>query len=106
MSPKQPWPEHLLIVRATVAARVEVAWNRWYNEVHLPEITACPGFIASRRYVTEGPGGRSYVAIYALTGPEALVSAEFAARRGWSSFRPDVAATVELYRAIEGGQQP
>lgn len=99
-------PDCMLVVRAQVAVEVESAWNRWYNEVHLPEITACPGFIASRRYKAESAGGRRYIALYALERPEALESAEFAARRGWAEFKPHVSATVEVYGAIPGGCQP
>jgi hypothetical protein len=33
-------PEHIFVVDAEVDPSVEAAWNDWYNEVHLPEITA------------------------------------------------------------------
>ena len=99
-------PDCMLVVRAEVAVEVESAWNRWYNEVHLPEITACPGFISSRRYKAESAQGRHYIALYALERPEALESAEFAARRGWAEFTPHVSATVEVCGAIPGGSQP
>ena len=99
-------PDCMLVVRAEVAAEVEDAWNHWYNTVHLPEITACPGFLSSRRYVSRRNDGRSYVTVYALERPDALESAEFAARRGWTEFGPHVRATVEVYGAIEGGRQP
>jgi hypothetical protein len=78
---------HLFIVAASVEPAVEDDWNRWYNEVHLPEIGACPGFRSAQRYRTEdAKGGRRYVAIYELDGPEAMQSAELAARRGWAQF--------------------
>ncbi|MBV8398159.1 MAG: hypothetical protein JOZ17_05415, partial [Acetobacteraceae bacterium] len=48
---------HLLIVTATVDSQVEDAWNRWYDETHLPEIVACPGFRSGQRYVTTAPDG-------------------------------------------------
>ena len=35
-------PQCLLVVRAEVEPGIEAAWNRWYDEVHLPEIAACP----------------------------------------------------------------
>ena len=54
----------------------------------------------------KAPQGRRYIALYALERPEALESAEFAARRGWAEFTPHVSATVEVYGAIEGGRQP
>jgi hypothetical protein len=44
----------LLIVTAEVDAAVEADWNRWYDDVHLPDALACPGVLAGRRYVTSG----------------------------------------------------
>ena len=36
-------PGCLLIVVAEVDAEVEAEWNRWYDEVHLPDALRCPG---------------------------------------------------------------
>jgi hypothetical protein len=63
--------EHIFVVDAEVDPSVEAAWNEWYNTVHL-EITACPGFRQSARYVSEHDGMRHYVAVYELDQPEAL----------------------------------
>ncbi|MEA2813650.1 MAG: hypothetical protein QOI93_1347, partial [Rhodospirillaceae bacterium] len=35
-------PNCLLIVTAEVDASVEADWNRWYDDVHLPDALACP----------------------------------------------------------------
>ncbi len=78
--------KQILVVTATVDPAVEDAWNRWYNEVHLPEIAACPGFRSAQRYVAEEPQGRRYIALYELDSAAAVESAEFAARRGWGPF--------------------
>ena len=45
-------PNCLLIVTAEVDTAVEADWNRWYDDVHLPDALACPGVLAGRRYVT------------------------------------------------------
>ncbi len=87
--------KELLVVAASVDLSVEEEWNRWYNEIHLPEIVACPGFRSAQRYVADEPQGRRYIAIYELDHPGALESAEFAARRGWGPF----AAHVEFRTA-------
>lgn len=92
--------EHIFVVDAEVDLSVEAAWNEWYNKVHLPEITACPGFRQSARYVSEHDGMRHYVALYELDGPEALHSAEFNQRRGWREFTGKVKWTSRLYRRI------
>ena len=47
-------PNCILVVTAEVDAEIEVAWNRWYYEVHLPDALACPGVLSGRRYVSIG----------------------------------------------------
>lgn len=93
-------PACLLRVAAEVEPAVEADWNRWYDEVHLPEIVGCPGFRHAARYVAEADGKRFYQALYDLAGPEALDSAEFAQRRGWDRFRPQLQWTTRLGRRI------
>jgi hypothetical protein len=90
-----PW---LLIVDVAVDPTIEDAWNEWYDTVHLPEIADCPGFAEAARYVSEGADGRHYVAVYDISGPEALDTAEFASRRGWAEFADHVTADVRVYR--------
>jgi antibiotic biosynthesis monooxygenase (ABM) superfamily enzyme len=99
-----PLPQHVFVVDAEIDPSVEAAWNRWYTEVHLPEIAACPGFRQSARYVAERDGKRHYLAIYEVDGPEALASAEFNARRGWGEFAGKVTWTSRLYRRIATGE--
>ena len=92
--------DYLLVVTSRPEPAIEDDWNRWYAEVHLPEIADCPGFGAARRYRHDAPGERSYLAVYEVDGPEALQSAEFNARRGWGPFAGKVAWTTRLYRRI------
>ncbi len=95
-----PFPQYIFAVDAAVDPAVEAAWNRWYNETHLPEITACPGFRQSGRYVSEQDGARHYIALYEVDNPEALRSAEFDQRRGWREFAGHVTWTSRLYQRI------
>ncbi len=100
----------LLIVTAEIAPDQEEAWNRWYDEEHLPEAVACPGVLSGARYVSEGKaalssGGehsssdaRTYMAIYQLEGPEALHTQEFKAMRGWSRFSDHVTSRTQVFR--------
>lgn len=92
----------VLIVDVAVDSMVEDEWNDWYDNEHLPEITACPGFIRSARYVSEDRvnGKRRYLTAYELESHEAIESREFGSRRGWGRFRDDVNAKVTLYRRI------
>lgn len=93
-------PAWLLRVAAEVEPGVEAEWNRWYDEVHLPEIVDCPGFLRAARYVAALDGQRFYQALYELRGAEALESAAFASRRGWDRFRPHLRWTTRLGRRI------
>jgi hypothetical protein len=80
---------------------VEEEWNRWYDEVHVPEMVDCPGWVSGERYVTEDESGkRHYISLYELEGPEALKSEEFEARRGWREYTPHVKHTSRLYRRV------
>ena len=105
-------PDCLLIVTARIDPDREAEWNRWYNEVHLPESLACPGVLAGRRYLASGPaatsdhGGRAedaartYVAVYELAGPEALETPEFAAMRGWYQFADGIVSRTQVFQAL------
>lgn len=93
-------PENLLIVEVKVDPTVEEQWNRWYNDEHLPEIVACPGFRSGQRYVADEGAGRRYVTIYELDTPAALTSAEFAARRGWGPFVDKVEFKTRRYSRV------
>ena len=104
------FPPCLLIVTAEIEASEEAAWNRWYDDVHLPDALACPGVLAGARYISEGDaaltdkGTRtlssavSYTTIYELEGPEALETAEFKAMRGWDRFTAHITSKTQVYR--------
>jgi hypothetical protein len=95
-----PIGKDLLVVWVTVAAEVEIPWNKWYDEEHLPEVAQCPGFLSAQRYVTQDGGKRRYLTIYELENPDALKSTEFAARRGWGRFAPDVEFSTASYARL------
>ncbi len=102
-------PRYLLIVHAEIEPSVEDAWNKWYDEEHLPDALACPGVLSGSRYVSVGDasltrdGGkstsstRSYVAIYELCGPEALETPEFIGMRGWYQFTDKITARTQVF---------
>jgi hypothetical protein len=57
-------PQGILYVESRpVSPEREDEYNRWYNETHLPEVVALPGFVAARRFNPEDADG-PYVAIY------------------------------------------
>ena len=63
----------LLLVMTDIDAANETDFNRWYEEEHLDERMAIPGFINARRF-TAIEGGPKYLALYDLESPKVLQS--------------------------------
>ncbi len=65
----------LFIVMAKVPPEKEDAYNRWYNEDHMPKaLERFPGVISGRRYkITDGGDGYNYLAIYEYESFEKLM---------------------------------
>lgn len=63
----------LLLVMMDIDPEHEEDFNRWYDEEHVPERKAIPGFLTARRYRAV-EGGPKYLAIYELENPEVLES--------------------------------
>jgi hypothetical protein len=59
----------LLLNAMNVAPEAEDDFNAWYDEEHLPALSAVPGTLAARRYKSP-EGSHRYVAIYHLESPE------------------------------------
>lgn len=55
-----------MVVRSGPAAGQEDEFNRWYDQVHLPEILSVPGFVSGRRYRSSGPSDYPYLAVYEI----------------------------------------
>ena len=101
-------PNCLMIVTAEVDDAVEAEWNRWYDEVHLPDALACPGVLRGRRYVSSGAVSESdrgkrrglsaklYTTVYELGSPAAAETKEFKAMRGWAHFTPHVRSQTRV----------
>lgn len=68
----------LLFTGTDVDPAHEDALNRWYDERHVPQRAAVPGFLTARRWQAV-EGGPKYLAIYDLAGPEVLQSPEYKA---------------------------
>jgi hypothetical protein len=102
----------LMIVTAEIDAEVEADWNKWYDEVHLPDALACPGVLSGRRYASIGDvssidrgerttsAAKIYTTVYELAGPEALETPEFNAMRGWYDFSGRIRASTRVIRAL------
>jgi len=63
----------LLLVMMDIDPEHEADFDRWYEEEHIPERMAIPGFVSARRFRAV-EGGPKYLALYELESPEALDS--------------------------------
>jgi hypothetical protein len=66
----------LLLFMTDIDPALEVEFNRWYEEEHLGERMAIPGFITARRFQAI-EGSPKYLAIYDLESPDVLQSAPY-----------------------------
>ena len=66
----------LLLMMTDIAPANDADFNRWYEEEHLDERMAIPGFINARRF-TALEGGPKYLALYDLESPDVLQSAAY-----------------------------
>jgi hypothetical protein len=73
------------IVRVDIDAEHEAAFNAWYEDTHVPQLLACPGWLSAQRFVSVGTGPR-YAAIYDVAGPWAFETPEFLAVKGFGPF--------------------
>lgn len=69
---------HILVVRASTPEGIsEERFNAWYNEEHIPERLAIPGFHWAARYINVGGPGPRHMALYALKDESVLQSREY-----------------------------
>ena len=66
----------ILTFTADISADLDANFNRWYEEEHIPERLAIPGFLRACRYKAVS-GGPKYLAIYEVTGPEVFETPEY-----------------------------
>lgn len=102
----------ILLVRTDTPSGIsEDRFNTWYNEEHIPERLAVPGFRWAARYVNvDGPGPR-HLALYGLASQDVLESPEYKKLMepgNWSTetalIFPALMGTLERYvLAVKGG---
>jgi len=69
-------PQGLLLFMTDIDPALEDEFHRWYEEEHVPERMAIPGFITARRFRAL-EGGPKYLALYDLDSPDVLQSASY-----------------------------
>ena len=71
----------LLLTMTEPPPRLEEEFNAWYDDEHMAERLAVPGFRSARRWVADAkPGEGKYLATYELDSPGVLTSAVYLAR--------------------------
>lgn len=83
---------HLMLAFSEPAEGKTVEFNRWYDEVHVPQVLATPGFVAVTRYCVEQHPDMSrsrfrYLAIYEIE-TEDLAGVQRALGRRAAGFTP------------------
>jgi hypothetical protein len=66
----------LLLNAMNIAPEREAEFNEWYDKEHIPALAAVPGVFCARRF-RGSSGNRKYVALYSLTTPDVVESAEW-----------------------------
>ena len=91
----------LMEIRVNIAPEKEQEFNQWYNNVHVPEIVAVPGFISGRRFQRVSGDEIKYMALYELESLDALRSEAFKQVRGWHGFEAYILKeSWNVYRQI------
>jgi hypothetical protein len=79
--------DFVLVTSSDVISGQEAAFEEWYNETHVPEILACPGFLSAARYRCID-GEPMFLALYDLDRPDALETPEMKRVHGWGPMTP------------------
>ena len=96
----------LLMVWTEVPADKEDDYNAWYNEEHIAERLAIPGFLSAARYESDSPGAPKHLAMYELENIGVMTSDAYLSVRAnpteWTKrCSPDVIATTYIRNTYE-----
>lgn len=102
-------PDYKLVVLSNPTAEREDEYNDWYNNQHLQDVVAVPGFLSAQRYRLNDAMGydhaHRYLAIYELDSSDAANSvAELLRRRGTEAMF--ISEALDLDGAIAGVFEP
>jgi len=76
-APSQHIGNTVLVVTMEVDEADEAEFNKWYNEQHLPERMAIPGYVSARRFKLEGDNNNNalkYLCIWEMEDGSPLQS--------------------------------
>jgi hypothetical protein len=90
--------KYIMVVGTSPAAGQEAEFNKWYDEIHIPEVCEIPGITGAKRFASDpsAPGERPYLAIYDLeTDDPSAVMAELTRRNVAGEMRMTPAFDLE-----------
>jgi hypothetical protein len=97
----------IVVATAELVPGKDDAFNRWYNEKHVPDLWTCPGFLSVRRYECtadvlapeSGIPEPRFLAIFELQSEDALTTPELDAVKGYGPMTQYVRSTSSrIYR--------
>ncbi|WP_433607146.1 hypothetical protein ACQP2P_31995 [Dactylosporangium sp. CA-139114] len=93
---------HQLLIYTGPVPGLEADYHRWYDEVHVAEVLALPGFVAAGRYATDGPA--RFAALYTIESDDIDATIRiFDERRADFSMPPSLdpgSVEIHLLRAL------
>ena len=90
---------YIMLVTVDIPDEHEEAWNRWYNDEHVPDILKCPGFKRVGRFKSLQGTGTRYATLYEIDNPHVRESDEFARVKGWYQFTDHVVEPrISIYK--------
>lgn len=100
-----PKPKGLLLVMMECALNDDDEFNAWYDNEHIPERAAVPGFLSAMRYVCRS-GFPRYLAVYDLETADVLKSDAYRAIAGenLSIWTKRAQRTMRGYYRVEASQ--
>lgn len=88
----------IMVVQSGPVPGKEAEYNDWYDNTHIPEICAVPGFTGARRFKVAGKPGEApaYLAIYEIEADEVTAPVqEMRARAKAGKQTPSDAITLD-----------
>ncbi|MGH8665937.1 MAG: hypothetical protein ACREUX_16880, partial [Burkholderiales bacterium] len=68
----------LLVNAMNAAPEGEAEFNRWYDEEHIPALSAVPGTLLARRFRATGTSKQWHLALYHLESPDVVATEAWA----------------------------
>lgn len=102
-----PTAEFIYLTRMTPTPAGEEEFNQWYNEYHIPEMTAVTGVLSGRRFKRTGKQHRyapKYVAMYELVS-DAVPASEEWKTAGYTKRSADVLGRTRVLKSVPGVYQ-